>query len=117
MKKYKYYLSLGCLGILIATLFSMGCASESNKLLKTAESLYLKSVEYREAGEDNTAIEKLGEALDEYQIVIVNFPNRSDFIARTLYKIWNENYEIQFYEAASLALKKTGQKFSSQFCC
>ena len=111
MKTYGCYLSLGCFGIFVATLFSIGCTSESDKLLKTAESLYRKSVEYREAGEHVKAIEKLDEALNKYQIVIVNFPNRSDFIASSLYQIWNENYEIQFYEGASLVLKKLVRNF------
>ena len=101
----------GTLVVLSLLLLIIGCSNRETELIKTAEDLYRQSVNHRKSGETEKAIEKLQKALDEYQKILNNFPNRSFFIDSALYQIWDENYKLPDYEAASLILQKLAKNF------
>ncbi len=112
MKNYRHYmLLLLILAVTSMPLFTTGCANEVNKRIEIAKDLYRQSIEYKRANKPIRAENKLKEALREYQTIIVNFPNRSNSIASTLYQIWEQNYKQANYKAASLVFGSIVKNF------
>ena len=104
------------LGFLVLTTtlffsFIMGCANEADKRFETAEDLYLKSVNYRKAGETDKGMQEFKHALNKYKIILALFPDQSSTIESTLYQIWDENYKLHEYEIASLVLEELVKNF------
>lgn len=114
MKRQTICVLLLCL--LLLPLFIMGCANEADERIEIAKDLYRQSIENKKANKPVIAVDKLNEALREYQRIIDNYPNNTGNIESILYEIWEENYkppepEKPDYIAAGLVLKKLIENF------